>query len=215
MTHPSLILFDCDGVLVDSEPLSIGFLRDDFARHGLDLSLTDCERLFVGKTTELEAEIARDMGAKLPGDWVDTYEKRVNEHLKQGVPLVRGVLDVLNQLTSLGIAHCIVSNGSEDKMQITLTPNGLWDRFQGAIFSAYTHGVAKPDPELLFIAARQFGVDPANCLMVDDSATGCQAAANAGMPCVGYAERSDPETLSETGATVIRSMAELPAILGI
>ncbi len=215
MTNPKLIIFDCDGVLVDSEPITNSFLINDLARYGLHLTPADCDDLFVGGTMVGAARIARSMGADLPENWVDDYYRRIYAHLKSGVPLVDGVLEILNQIRALAIPYCVVSNGSEEKMQITLGQNGLWDRFQGAVFSAHTHGTAKPDPELLFIAARQFGIDPADCVVIDDSPSGCTGAANARMRCIGFAERTDPEKLTATGATVVRSMAELPPLLGL
>ncbi len=215
MTPPKLIIFDCDGVLVDSEPITNAFLLEELARYGLHLTMADTDRLFVGGTMKGAADIARSMGADLPDDWVADYYRRVHAHLRKGVPLIAGVLDVLIRVEFLCIPHCVVSNGPVEKMQITLGLNGLWDRFEKRIFSAHTFGTAKPDPELLWIAARQFNVAPADCIVIDDSPSGCQGAANAGMPCIGFAEHSDPEKLAATGATVIRSMAELPPLLGL
>ena len=215
MSPPKLIIFDCDGVLVDSEPITNAFLLEELARYGLYLTMADTDRLFVGGTIRGAADIARSMGADLPDDWVPDYYRRVHAHLANGVPLISGVLEVLNKVEDLNIPHCIVSNGPVEKMQITLGQNGLWDRFQGRIFSAHTYGTAKPDPELLWIAARQFSVAPADCIVIDDSLSGCQGAANAGMPCIGFAEHSDPEKLAATGATVVRSMEELPPLLGL
>ncbi|MEE9388138.1 MAG: HAD family phosphatase [Paracoccaceae bacterium] len=215
MTQPKLIIFDCDGVLVDSEPVTNAFLIKDLAGYGLHLSLADCDDLFVGGTIAGVAVTARDMGADLPPDWVPDYYRRVHVELQKGVRLISGILDILNRVDAIGIANCVVSNGPPEKMQITLGQHGLWDRFEGRVFSAHTYGTAKPDPELLLIAARHFNTDPADCIMIDDSASGCTAAANAGMPCIGYAERSDPERLAATGARVIRAMAELPVLLGL
>jgi len=213
--RPRLVIFDCDGVLVDSEPLANAFLLQDLSRYGLNLTMIDCDKLFIGGTMKGAAIVARQMGADLPDNWVDDFYPRFYAHLEKGVPLVNGVLDVLNLVRDANIPLCVVSNGSEEKMQITLDQNGLWERFQGAIFSAHTYGTAKPDPELLLIAARQFGVTPADCIVIDDSPSGCKGAANAGMRCIGFAERSDGKKLSATGATVIKSMAELPPLLGL
>ncbi len=210
-----LIIFDCDGVLVDSEPITNAFLIKDLESYGLRITPADCDDLFVGGTIAGAAKVARSMGADLPDDWVDEYYRRVFAHLKLGVPLVAGILDILDRISARNIAYCVVSNGPEEKMQITLGQNGLWQRFQGAMFSAHTYGTAKPDPELFYIAARHFNVDAKDCIAVDDSPSGCTGAANAGMRCIGFAERSDPEKLAATGALVIRSMSELPPLLGL
>ena len=215
MITPKLIIFDCDGVLVDSEPITITFLIADLARYGLRLNMAEADSLFVGGTIKGAAVVARSMGANLPDDWVEDYYSRVHAHLKNGVPLIEGVVNILERLAALNIAHCVVSNGPIEKMRITLGQNNLWDRLDGRIFSAHTYNTAKPDPELLLIAARAFGVDPKDCIAIDDSSSGCMAAAHAGMRCIGFAERSDSENLAATGATVIRSMAELPPLIGL
>ena len=177
--------------------------------------MADCDTLFLGGTIKGAAEVAREMGANLPDNWVPDYYRRMHLHPAKGVSVGLGHSGSPETVwKKQGIPHCIVSNGPPEKMQITLGQHGLWDRFQGRIFSAHTHGTAKPDPELLWIAARQFNVAPANCIVVDDSPSGCTGAANAGMPCIGFAERSNPEKLAATGATVIRSMAEIAAASG-
>ena len=215
MTPPKLIIFDCDGVLVDSESITNTFLLNDLAGYGLHLTMADCDDLCVGGTIKGVANIARDMGADLPPDWVPDYYRRMHVELQKGVPLITGILGILDRVDAQGIANCVLSNGPPEKMHITLGHNDLWDRFLGRTFSAHTYGTAKPDPELLLIAARHFNTEPANCIVIDDSTSGCSGATNAGMPCIGYAERSDPDKLALTGATVIRSMAELPPLLGL
>lgn len=216
LNQPQLILFDCDGVLVDSEPLAAAYLLQELSQYGLNLTLADCQAHFFGGTIQKVAVTARHMGADLPARWADDFYGQFYAHLRKvGVPLIDGILDVLDLIEAANIPYCVVSNGPEEKMEITLGQNSQWDRFHGAIFSAHTYGVAKPDPELLLIAARKFGVAPKDCLMIDDSPTGCMGAANAGMRCIGYAERSDPGTLAATGATVIGSMAQLPPLLGL
>ncbi len=215
MTPPKLIIFDCDGVLVDSEPVTNAFLLNDLAGYGLHLTMADCDDLFVGGTIAGVADIARDLGADFPPDWVPDYYRRMHVELQKGVPLITGISGILDRADAQGIANCVVSNGPPEKMQITLGQNGLWERFLGRTFSAHTYGTAKPDPELLLIAARYFNTEPADCIVIDDSPSGCTGAANAGMPCIGYAKRSDPEKLAATGANVIRSMSELPSLLGL
>jgi len=213
MAPPKLIIFDCDGVLVDSEPVTNEFLRRELARYGLSLSLAECEGLFVGGTLRSVAEVAREMGARLPTGWADDLYARIYSHLENRVPLVAGVADVLRLLDRGGIAHCVVSNGSEEKMRITLGQNGLWERFSGVMFSAHRYNSTKPDPGLMLIAAAHFGIAPQDCLAIDDSPSGCIAAARAGMPCIGFAERTDPARLEGTGAMIARSMAEVASLI--
>jgi len=115
----------------------------------------------------------------------------------------------------VGVPYCVGSNGSETKMGITLTPSGLHARLSGRLYSAHTLGVAKPDPAMFLRAAADFGLEPGQCVVIDDSPTGCTAGVAAGMRTIGFAERSDPARLAATGATPVRSMAEVAVLLGL
>lgn len=146
---PKLVIFDCDGVLVDSETLSNQVLADNLARYGLHLSLAECMDLFVGGTMAEVRQKAIARGADLPADWVAEVYEETYARLRQGVSLVPGVSDLLALLQERGIAFCVASNGSEDKMRITLGQNGLWELFHPhAMFSAHTLKTGKPDPDL-------------------------------------------------------------------
>lgn len=209
------VIFDCDGVIVDSEPITNDILFEDLTAHGLTIPRDRIEEMFVGGTMKSVGERARDMGADLASDWVDQIYARIYARLRAGTPLVNGVVAVLDALDRAGIPYAVGSNGSEEKMKITLGQNGLMPRFQGRIFSAHTHGTAKPDPDLYLLAAEHLGVDPAACVVVDDSPAGCTAGVRAGMWCIGYAEHSDPARLAAVGAEPVGSMAELAARLAL
>lgn len=208
-----LVIFDCDGVLVDSEPLSNQVLVDNLGRYGLDLTLEDSVGFFVGGTMAGVRDKARELGADLPDDWVDEVYAETYDCLKQGVGLMPGVLDLLTTLDSCGVPYCVASNGSPDKMSITLGQNGLWDRFQGVMFSAHVLGKAKPDPTMFLTAAKQFGAS--RPVVIEDSASGVTAAMRANMRCLAYAPQGGGEKLAKLGAEVITDMAEVPALLGI
>ncbi len=213
--RPLLVIFDCDGVLVDSEVISNQVLRGNLARYGLVLELADCMRLFVGGTMAGVMEKARELGADLPDNWVDEVYGETYARLRQGVPLVAGIPALLAALDTADIPYCVASNGSEDKMQITLGQNGLWDVFRDRMFSAHTLGTAKPDPDLFQIAARHFGVSPNACVVIEDSRSGVTAAARAGMRCLGHAPHHDGEDLKALGAEVFRDMAEVAGLLSL
>lgn len=216
MTRPALVIFDCDGVLVDSEPPTIRVMVESFARHGLTLTEEDCARLFVGGTMAGAGVTAQQMGADLPADWVVRIYEDIFAELKRGVPLIAGIMGVLDTLDAAGIPYCVGSNGSEPKMEVTLSQHpALYDRLRGRIFSAYTHGTSKPEPELFLIAARHYGIDPQDCAVIDDSPTGCIAARRAGMRGMGYAEFGDGARLAAEGAQVFHHMADLPGLLGL
>ena len=212
---PDLVIFDCDGVLVDSEPATFEVLVDDLARYGLPLSHAEAEELFIGGTMAGVGRRATALGARLPDDWLDAIYARVYDRLRRGVPEIAGVRRLVEALHARGTATAVGSNGSLEKMEITLGGTGLAALFEGRIFSAHAHGTAKPDPALFLLAADRAGVAPGRCVVVDDSPTGCRAARAAGMACIGFAAASDPDRLAAEGATPVRTMTEAAALLGI
>lgn len=212
-TAPDLVIFDCDGVLVDSEPVTNQILVDNLARYGLQITLADCMTLFVGGTMRGVESRAREFGANLPANWIDEIYGEIYARLRQGVLPVRGIEAVLDRLEAANIPYCVASNGSEEKMGITLGATGLARRFEGNRFSAHTLGVAKPDPRLFLIAAEKMGHDPAQAVVIEDSPTGVKAAARANIPCFGYAEHDDGARLAAEGAYLFHDMADLPALL--
>ncbi len=212
-TAPDLVIFDCDGVLVDSEPVTNQILVDNLARYGLQITLADCMTLFVGGTMRGVESRAREFGANLPANWIDEIYGEIYARLRQGVLPVRGIEAVLDRLEAANIPYCVASNGSEEKMGITLGETGLARRFEGNRFSAHTLGVAKPDPRLFLIAAEKMGHDPAHAVVIEDSPTGVKAAARANIPCFGYAEHDDGARLAAEGAYLFHDMADLPALL--
>lgn len=214
--RPDLVIFDCDGVIVDSEPPTFALLAEEMNAHGGALSADDIERDFIGGTMASVAQKARARGIALPEGWEREIYPKMFARLSQGVALMPGVAGVLDALDTAGVPYCIGSNGPEAKMEITLGQHpGVYARLKGRIFSAHTHGVAKPDPGLFLIAARGFGIDPARCAVIEDSPTGARAARGAGMRCFGYAPHDDGARLTTEGAEVFTDMAELPALLGL
>jgi HAD superfamily hydrolase (TIGR01509 family) len=214
-SRPDLIIFDCDGVLVDSEFAHNEVLSRNLDRYGLKMSPQACWQQFAGGTMKGVRDTATKMGAVLPTDWIDEIYREIYDRLHQGIQAVEGIAVVLDQLEKVGIPFCVASNGSEEKMSITLGQTGLLGRFDGAIFSAHTVGIAKPDPGLFLHAAGTFGVAPDQCIVVEDSVTGARAARLAGMPCYGYAAHDDGAELIEEKAIIIRHMAEISGHLGI
>lgn len=212
---PEAVIFDCDGVLVDSEPISNAILQADLAARGLPLDHDQIDLLFVGGTMASVGEKARDMGADIPDGWREQIYEKIYAQLRRGTPPVDGVEALLDRLDKAGIPYAVGSNGSIEKMQITLGQNGMIARFAGRIFSAHEVGIAKPEPGLFLIAAEALGVPPDRCAVVDDSPAGCIAARAAGMRCFGYAERTAPERLTVEGAIPVASMSALTAALGL
>ncbi|MFV1464297.1 HAD family phosphatase [Phaeobacter sp. JH18-32] len=212
---PKLVIFDCDGVLVDSETLSNQVLVDNLGRYGLQLSLAECMDLFVGGTMADVRTKAIARGADLPENWVAQVYDETYARLRQGVDLVPGIPDLLALLQVRGIAFCVASNGSEEKMRITLGQNGLWDLFHPhAMFSAQTLKTGKPDPDLFLAAACHFDVQARDCLVIEDSENGALAAARAGMRCLGFDPHGKGTRLKRHNAEHITAMSEVPRLIG-
>jgi len=210
------VLFDCDGVLVDSEPMTFALLGEDLARFGLPLSPSEMEHMFIGGTITGVGQRAVEMGARLPEDWVADFYERLYARLALGTALVPGIEAVMDRLDAAGLPYAVGSNGTLRKMQVTLGQHpGLWARLEGRMFSGQDLGCPKPAPGLYLHAAAALGADPARCAVIEDSATGARAARAAGMACFGYAATGSGAVLAAEGATVFTSMQDLPALLGL
>lgn len=218
MTRPEAVLFDCDGVVVDSEAPTFALFLDDLAAHGLPLSLEEFETQFVGGTVETVAQRARAAGARLPEGWVGQFYERMYAMLAAGVPLVQGITDVLDWLDAAGIPYAMGSNGSLEKMRITLGQHGLEARFR-VVLSGQALGNPKPAPDVYLAAAAACGARPEACVVIEDSASGARAGLAAGMRVLGYAEHG-PDTpmarqLAALGVPLFHRMEDLPELLGV
>ncbi|ESW59876.1 MAG: hydrolase [Rhodobacter sp. CACIA14H1] len=213
--RPAAVIFDCDGVVVDSEHPTLVMVRDDLERYGLTLTLEELEAGYIGGTVETVAAKARANGARLPEDWVSDFYERMYAMLRASVPLIPGIVGVLDALDSAGIPYAMGSNGTPEKMQITLGQHGLVERFRGHLYSGQALGRPKPAPDLYLHAAGRLGVEPARCVVVEDSAAGARAAKAAGMRCFGYAPKGAHAGLAAEGAILFNRMQDLPALLGV
>lgn len=218
MTRPAAVLFDCDGVIVDSEGPTIDLLIADLADHGLPLTRHQMETDFIGGTIETVAHRARASGACLPADWVADFYARMYAMLAKGTPLVPDILGVLDRLDAARIPYAVGSNGTAEKMQISLGQHGLLPRFR-AVLSAQALGHPKPAPDVYLAAARACGAEPGQCVVIEDSPSGAKAALAAGIRCLGFAAEG-PDTppargLAALGIPLFDRMTNLPAYLDL
>ncbi|MDM7932619.1 HAD family phosphatase [Tabrizicola sp.] len=216
MTRPAAVLFDCDGVIIDSEGPTCALLLDDLAAHGLPLTLHQLETDYIGGTIETVAARARAAGATLPDGWVADFYLRMNAMLAREAPLIPGILGVLGALDAAGVPYAVASNGPPQKMQITLGQHGLIPRFR-AVLSGQAIGRPKPAPDVYLAAAIACGAAPADCVVIEDSPAGARAALAAGIRCLGYAPLG-PDTppargLLALGIPLFPVMTDLPALL--
>jgi HAD superfamily hydrolase (TIGR01509 family) len=212
---PKLVIFDCDGVVVDSEPLTLQLIRDDLAARGLPLDLTKTTDLFMGSTIAGAGAQAREMGADIPEDWVDLIYDKVFAALARKVESIPGIGAVLDRLDRQGIAYAIGSNGPHRKMEITLARCGLAARFSGRTYSREDVAAPKPAPDVYLLAASQAGVAPQDCVVIEDSATGAQAAVAAGMAVFGFARETPRAKFEGLTELLFDDMGQLPALLGL
>ena len=207
-----LVIFDCDGVLVDSERIAVRVEAEFLAELGWPLTEAEIVERFMGRTAEyMDEAIEARLGSRLPGDWKDQFQRRYREAYAADLRPVDGIVEVLDQLT---VPTCVASSGSHDKLRLTLGHTGLYGRFEGRIFSGYEVANGKPAPDLFLHAASRMGVDPAGCAVVEDSRWGVEAARAAGMRAFGYAGGlTPPDFLEGHGTVVFEDMRDLPGLL--
>ena len=212
--HPfALVIFDCDGVLVDSERLANAVFAEILNRElGWSLSLQDMFDTFVGRSAQQCLDIiAQRLGHAPPPDLAARYRTEINNALAESVMPVHGIQAVLAQIT---LPVCVASGGSHAKMRITLGKTGLWPHFAGRIFSTDDVSRPKPAPDVYLHAAAQMGVAPERCLVIEDSPLGVAAGVAAGMTVFGYAELNHPDKLRTAGAQqIFADMHALPALI--
>ena len=218
MTRPAAVLFDCDGVIVDSEGPTFDLLIADLAARGLTLTRLQLETDFIGGTIETISVKARAAGADLPPDWVALIYDRMYAMLRDGTRLIPGVVDVFDALDRAGIPYAVGSNGPVEKMQISLGQHGLIPRFK-AVLSGQALGRPKPAPDVYLAAAAACRAVPGDCVVIEDSPSGAQAALAAGMRCLGFAEHG-PDTppargLIALGVPLFHDMSALPLLLSL
>lgn len=202
-----LVIFDCDGVLVDSEPLANGLLRDALADVGLELNVAETRARFVGLSmAKVMRLVEEEISQNLPPDWLDDLQARTFEGFRRDLQPVSGIRDAIGAIERRGIAHCVASSGSLEKMSVSLGTTDLARLFEDRIFSADMVALGKPAPDLFLFAASQMGVLPENTVVVEDSIPGLNAAISAGMRAVAY--MGDPLAPRELAAGLDVSMIE-------
>lgn len=211
------ILFDCDGVLVDSEPITNGVLRDMLAEAGWPLSSEECMAHFIGKTVRSEAAlIERHTGRPLTDEWMSLFYARRNARLDAELLAVPGANDMVHALhTALDGRIACASGADRFKVEMQLTKVGMAPYFAGRIFSGHEMPATKPAPDVYLAAAAALQTPPGRCAVVEDTVTGITAGVAAGATVFAYAPLGDGAALWAAGAQhVFRSMAELPDLLG-
>jgi HAD superfamily hydrolase (TIGR01509 family) len=212
-----LVIFDCDGVLVDSEVISNGVLARMLSVEGLPTTLSEARRDYQGLLLgEVLASAEAKLGHALPDGWLTRYEQERAEVFRSELAPVPGAAEAVRRVRAAGISVCVASQGKLSKTRLSLELTGLRGLFAAeALFSAHSVPRGKPHPDLFLHAADAMGAEPGRCVVVEDTPSGVAAAVSARMRALGYIADSDEAALREAGAEVLRSLEELPALLGI
>jgi len=207
-----LVIFDCDGVLVDSERIAVRVNVALTAELGWPLTPAEVVDRFIGRSHASIAEIiGARLGAEAAATWTHRFEAEHRRAVDAELTTVDGIVEALDRITT---PVCVASGGTHEKMRHTLGRTGLYRRFAGNIFSATEVARGKPAPDLFRYAAARMGVSPAACVVVEDSRFGVQAARAAGMRCLGYAGGlTAADRLEGPGTVVFDDMRDLPALL--
>ena len=207
--HPLLVIFDCDGVLVDSERLAVRVESAALAELGWELTETQIAERFMGRAdADFLSAIERHLGRPVPAAWTAALQARYQAAFAAELTAVDGVVAALDRIT---VPTCVASSSSHAKLHNTLGLTGLYDRFVGRIFSAEDVQRGKPAPDLFLFAAERLGTPPRDCVVIEDSVAGVRAARAAGMRVLGYAGGlTSDDALAAVGAITFTSMHELP-----
>jgi len=206
------VIFDCDGVLVDSEPIANRVLARALSDLGRPTRAEEAWREYGGQTWEAcFVQMERTLGRALPPGFPALFAERLEQALERELEPIPGIHAAL---AAISTPSCVASNGRHETMRLTLAKTGLLARFDGRIFSAADVPRPKPFPDLYLHAAERMGVPPARCAVVEDSPRGAAAGAAAGMTVFGFAPHGEHERLAPSCACVFADMRVLPALLG-
>jgi HAD superfamily hydrolase (TIGR01509 family) len=207
-----VIIFDCDGVLVDSERITNQVFCAMLNDLGVMVTLDDMFERFVGLSMPQCLTLIEELHGAPPPDWfVPELRKRAGEALQAKITPIPGVVEVIKSLT---IPYCVASSGDHEKIRLTLGATGLLKYFENKIFSVMDVARPKPAPDVFLFAADRLGVEPNRCAVIEDTPTGVTAAVAAGMHVFGYAANTPASRLHSAGAhRVFSAMASLPALL--
>ncbi len=215
--RPDLVIFDCDGVLVDTERIAVPIDVALLAELGWEMSASEVVERFLGMSdADCKAAIEAYLGEPVPPEVSFETDPRYREAFERDLAPVDGVVESLDALERAGVATCVASGGTHSKMRFTLGLTGLYERFDGRIYSAEDVTRGKPAPDLFLLAASELGVPAPRCAVVEDSPLGLEAAIAAGMSALAYAGGLTPRSrLAVAGATLFEDMRALPTLLGL
>ena len=201
MSRTRLVIFDCDGVLVDSEPVANRTLGQMLRELGLDLTQDQIFQSFVGYSLPHCMRVIESMlGRPPPESFLHDLQARTFAAFADELHAMPGIEQALDGLDAAGVPYCVASSGDHEKMNTTLGITGLLPRFAGRIFSVTQVAHGKPAPDVYLFAARQLGAEPSACVVVEDTPPGVQAGVAAGMTVFGFCAHTPQQKLQAAGA---------------
>jgi len=207
------IIFDCDGTLVDSEPLTNKVIAEMAGELGIKMTWEEATSLWGGKTIDAVVYGMKEMSGKdLPEDWVSRLVQNVSNAYKYDLVPMDGISEVLD---SLKIATCVASNGRPGHVENSLKITGLYKYFQGKVYTASEVKYPKPAPDLFLYAVDKMKVSREECVIIEDSIPGITAAVRAGIRVLGLVKMTSKKEIVEAGAEPFTNMRELPRLLGL
>jgi HAD superfamily hydrolase (TIGR01509 family) len=205
------VIFDCDGILVDSEPLAEATIVTMTNELGIDINIEYAKRNFKGDSfNNILNHIESNFKTSLPYNFESEYRRRSFEMFTEKLKPVEGVLDVIK---SLNIPFCVASSGPQDKIRHNLELTGLLPYFEGHIFSCYDIQKWKPEPDIFLHAAKNMGFSVNECVVIEDTIIGITAAIRGGFDVFGFADGFNFETYKSKGTKAFTQMNELKELL--
>ena len=211
------IIFDCDGVLVDTERLTVDVEARVLTDLGWEMTPDDVVRHWMGRSSQSQlAELEERLGAERTAEFERRTTAEVQDLFERELAAVEGVAELVTELHKAEVTTCVASSGTHERIRFTLGLTGLLPEFEGRIFSATDVDRGKPAPDLFLHAATSLGAAPASCVVVEDSVYGVQAAVAAGMSVYGFAGGLTPRhQLEASGAVAFERMTDLAPRLGL
>lgn len=205
------LIFDNDGVLIDSEIISNRVMVEMAKSVGVDIDMDYAMKNFSGVSLQSTMDyVEKEAGEKLPADFEQEFRKRTFELFKTDLKPVEGVAELLDKIM---VPCCVASSGPRKKLELSLEVTNLLPKFENRIFSCYDIGVWKPNPDIFLHAAGEMGFKPNECAVIEDSLAGVKAARAGGFDVFGFANERNKEEFEKLGAVVFFSMEELAGLL--
>lgn len=216
MTKPELVIFDCDGVLVDTETLGNHHLVKMLGASGFETTFENLRRTYTGMPMKALQEKVEAQGYSLGADFVDRWYEAIPT-LFENVEAIPHIEDLIAAVQKAEISYCVASSANIDKMRFTLGKTGLIEHFQNVLYSASMVARGKPFPDLFLHAAKEMGYEPSQSVVIEDSVAGTKAGTAAGMRVFSYCgdAHADREGLAAAGGILFDEMRKLPALLGV